>query len=51
MSAIHYGFLINVDDDANSRAGYGHPVGLNVLKKYSGQFAAAEIISYLPWVY
>ena len=51
MSAIHYGFLINEDDGANSRAGYGHPAGLNNIKKYLGKFAAVEIISYLPWVY
>ena len=37
MSAIHYGFLVNEDEQhANSRAGYGHPAGLNILRKYSG---------------
>ena len=51
MSAIHYGFLINEAGGKNSRAGYGHPAGLNILKKYLGKFAAVEIISYLPWVY
>ena len=39
MSAVHYGFLINEDDQhANSRAGYGHPAGLNILRKYSGMY-------------
>lgn len=37
MSAILYGFLTNpTAPDANSREGYGHAAGLNVLKKYSG---------------
>ena len=37
MSGILYGFLINPIGGSNSREGYGHPAGLNIIKKYSSK--------------
>ena len=35
ISGILYGFLINPAGGGNSREGYGHPAGFNIIKKYS----------------
>ena len=37
MSGVLYGFLINPVGGGNSREGYGHPAGLNIIKKYSSE--------------
>ena len=50
MSAIIYGFLINPFHlHPNSRGGYGHPAGLNFVKKILGKFVSIHSINTLKF--